>query len=74
MTATEFRDRTFARIAALRDLEYRLQQARAHNLRIRGWVLTHEEADALCVVPGGRCWVDGRLVQVAKVIPSRTAV
>jgi hypothetical protein len=73
VTATEFKERTEARISVLHALEYRVRRANQLGIRLRGFVLTEAEAEAITTGPGMRCWIDGRLMPVAKVIPTRTA-
>lgn len=71
MTAHEFHERTTARVAVLHALEYRARRAAQLGLRIRGWVLTEAESTAITADVGQRCWIDGRLMRVDRVIANR---
>jgi hypothetical protein len=72
MTAREFHDRTMARITVMQALEARAKRAAALGIRLRGLVLTEAEAAALTVERGGRCWIDGRLMPVHRIIAARS--
>ncbi len=71
MTATEFKARTEARIAVLSALEYRARRAKQLGLSLKALVLTEAESQAIHADVGQRCWIEGRLLKVHRVIPTR---